>query len=471
VTHTQQSGQSGGGSDVLASAAGADTGRRRPAWAGQFGMLRAAATTEPGRLRVIGLLLTLLVVAFGAVTAWQITDRSAAADDVVNRSEPLSSRAADIYRYLADADTTAAGGFLAGRQDPPEALARYQQDIDYAAKYIVEAAASSEGSDRAKVQIRILNEQLPVYTGWIERARANNRLGYPVGGSYLRLANKKMTTEILPAANRLYGIETARLDSDYSDAKALPWAAWGLGVVALGGLGWAQYRSYRRTNRVFNQGMVAGSLATAVVLLWLVVGHSVARSGLTDSYENGARSLQVLNRARIETLQARANENLTLVARGSGKTYNDNYQREIQDLAGKKADGRTGLLAQALAIADDDKGSEPVTEAMKDAKVWYALNATARKNDDSGDYQDALAQTIGGELKDHTQATKYTALCFDGVDDNLQKAVAHEHGEFQQAANNGRGALGGLAAGAALLAVLGAAAALVGIGRRLSEYR
>jgi hypothetical protein len=242
-------------------------------------------------------------------------------------------------------------------------------------------------------------------------------------------------------------------------------------VVALGGLGWAQYRSYRRTNRVFNQGMVAGSLATAVVLLWLVVGHSVARSGLTDSYENGARSLQVLNRARIETLQARANENLTLVARGSGKTYNDNYQREIQDLAGKKADGRTGLLAQALAIADDDKGSEPVTEAMKDAKVWYALNATARKNDDSGDYQDALAQTIGGELKDHTQATKYTALCFDGVDDNLQKAVAHEHGEFQQAANNGRGALGGLAAGAALLAVLGAAAALVGIGRRLSEYR
>lgn len=45
---------------------------RRTAWAEGLDELRAAATTEPGRLRVIGAVLALLVVLFGAVTAWQV---------------------------------------------------------------------------------------------------------------------------------------------------------------------------------------------------------------------------------------------------------------------------------------------------------------------------------------------------------------------------------------------------------------
>ncbi len=92
--------------------------RPRAAWAVQAERLRAAATTEPGRLRIIGAVLALLVVAFGAVTTLEISQRAAAADDVVGRSQPLSADAADVYRYLADADTTAASGFLAGAQEP-----------------------------------------------------------------------------------------------------------------------------------------------------------------------------------------------------------------------------------------------------------------------------------------------------------------------------------------------------------------
>ena len=72
--------------------------------------LRAAATTEPGRLQIIGAVLALLVVAFGAVTAFEINDRATAANDVVERSQPLSADAADIYRSLADADAAAASG-------------------------------------------------------------------------------------------------------------------------------------------------------------------------------------------------------------------------------------------------------------------------------------------------------------------------------------------------------------------------
>lgn len=94
--------------------------------------VRAAATTEPGRLQIIGAVLALLVVAFGAVTAFEIADRAAAADDVVGRSQPLSADAAAIYRSLADADTAAASGFLAGAQEPRDVHDRYEKDIEEA---------------------------------------------------------------------------------------------------------------------------------------------------------------------------------------------------------------------------------------------------------------------------------------------------------------------------------------------------
>ncbi|TKA13282.1 hypothetical protein FCI23_00690 [Actinacidiphila oryziradicis] len=280
-----------------------------------------------------------------------------------------------------------------------------------------------------------------------------------------------MSNTILPAAKKLWDLETARLNDDYRRAKALPWAAWGLGVLALGGLVWAQRRSYHRTNRVFNQGLLAGSAATAVVLLWLVAGHSVARLQLDTSYNQGAKSLSLLNKARIESLQSRGDENLTLVARGAGAEYDNEFRSGMQSLAGKNADGRTGLLAQALALANDAKGRDSIKTAMKDAQAWWALNGKARASDDSGNYQDAVAQTIGGDLKSGKQAKEYTGICFDGVDASIEAAVAHEQQEFQHAANAGRGALTGLGAGAALLAVLGATGAVLGIGRRLSEYR
>ncbi len=117
--------------------------RRRTAFAEGVDRLRHAATTEPGRLRVIGAALAALVVAFGAVTAWQMTDRAAAADAVLTSSQPLTSDAADIYRSLADANTAASSGFLAGGQESAATRDRYERDIATAAAKLVNAAANA----------------------------------------------------------------------------------------------------------------------------------------------------------------------------------------------------------------------------------------------------------------------------------------------------------------------------------------
>ncbi|MFH8606425.1 hypothetical protein ACH4D5_02880 [Streptomyces sp. NPDC018029] len=444
--------------------------RRRTAWSEGVDRLRAAATTEPGRLRIIGAVLALLVVAFGAVTTWQMTERSAAADDVLHRSQPLSADAAAIYRSLADANTAASSGFLAGGQEPAAVRARYERDIERASEKLATAASNAGSDSSSAASVGKLNKLLPEYTGLIERARANNRQGLPLGGAYLRYANDKMQTQMLPAAEKLYKAENARLSSDYGNAKPYPWFAIALGILALAALGWAQHRNYRRTNRVFNHGLLAATAAATVVLLWLVVGHTVARSGLNESYDDGVRSLNVLNDARISSLKARGNENLTLVSRGAETTevrgesedkFDVAYRAQMKQLGGADS----GLLGRAAELADDDAGKNPVAEAAENVGVWKDRHKVARSSDDSGDYQGALDKVIGAK------ADKPTGECFDNVDAALDRALAHEQREFQRAAQDGRGAMSGLAVGAAVLAVLGAAGAVLGIGRRLSEYR
>lgn len=438
---------------------------RSSAWSEGVEQLRRAATTEPGRLRIIGAVLAGLVLLFGAVTVGEISGRVTAADDVVGRSQPLSADAASIYRSLADADTASSSGFLAGAQEPREVRRRYEKDIANASRLLVSAAANAGAGESSRKEIDLLGEQLPRYTGLIEQARATNRQGLPLGGAYLRYANEQMSTVLLPAAQRLYEAETGRLYTDYDDARSWPLGSLGAGVLALAALGWAQRRNYHRTNRVFNHGLVAATAASLVVLLWLAVGHSVARAGLSEARADGQESLKVLNDARIASLQARGNENLTLVSRGAVLAEDKKSDKYDVDFTKDMKELDTGL-ATALKLADDDSGRIPVTRAVDGVTLWKQRHASAREMDLKGDYEGALPQVIGD--KDHKDSS---GAAFDMVDASLEQAVAHEQQEFTRAARDGLGALGGLVTGAAALAVVGAAAALLGIGRRLSEYR
>ncbi|MFI2210937.1 hypothetical protein [Streptomyces sp. NPDC020141] len=425
--------------------------------------LRATATTEPGRLRIIGAVLAALVVAFGAVTALEVSDRAASADDVVSRSQPLSADAASVYRSLADADTAASSGFLAGpAEEPAEVRERYERDIALASRLLVKAATAADGSSESGRQIATLNQELPVYTGRIETARAYNRQNLPLGGAHLRFANEQMTKVLLPAAQKLYDAESARLQQDEEEARFWPLASLTIGLAALGTLLWAQRCTYLRTHRVFNPGLLAATAATTAVLLWLAVGHTLARSSLAEARQEGQHSLDVLNDARISSLKARANENLVLVARGAVLTddgKSDKYETEYT--AGMVDLGKG--LDRAGRLADDDAGRAPVASAADAVGEWRTRHRDVSTTDRAGDYEGALKKVIG--------AKGSTGETFDRVDEALEKALAHEQGEFTRAARDGRDALGGLPAGAAVLGVLGAAGAVVGVNRRLSEYR
>jgi hypothetical protein len=176
----------------------------------------------------------------------------------------------------------------------------------------------------------------------------------------------------------------------------------------------------------------------------------------------------VLHDARIASLKARSNENLTLVSRGAEtRTLKDGTVMDAYDWAyDREIDKLAKTLAHADRLADDTAGRKPVRVANESMKVWKSRHELARRANDSGDYQKARDRVIGTTAEDQS-----TGECFDDVDTSLASALTHETNEFKQAARAGLAAMTGLPVGSAVLAVLGAAGAVIGIGRRLSEYR
>jgi len=432
---------------------------REPAYRQALEVLADRARTVPGRLRTTGAVLAALIMLFGVLAAVQIADRASAASDVVNHSQPLSDEAAQLYRSLADADTAAATGFLQAGDETAAVRDRYTADVGTASSLLAQAAELTTSSASGQQLIRALSTQLPVYTGRVEEATANNRQGLPLGGAWLRNASALMQGTMLPEAQKLYQVETARLHDDYAAARSLPWAALVFGLLALIALVRAQVGLFRRTNRVFNPGLVTGTALTAAALGWLLAGQILASSALGDSDRNGAQPLKVLNEARITALQCRGAEDLNLVARGSTTAYETTWERLATELAGKD-----GYLAQAAELtAARGPASAGVASAQRWFGTWQARHRTAAAADTSGDYDAAVAGTIG------SGAT--TDAAFQQLDTELTHAIAQEEQSFRTSADQGRGAVAGLAVGAAVLAGLGAVAALLGIGRRLAEYR
>ncbi|MFB7664469.1 hypothetical protein ACFC1R_11080 [Kitasatospora sp. NPDC056138] len=407
------------------------------------------------------------MLAFGTLTAWQATGRARAADQVVSHSQPLSQNAAEIYRSLADADATAASAFLLAGDAPQAVRDRYRTDLDTAARLLTEAAARTGSSSDAQQWVATLNRQLPQYAGLVETAGADNRQGLPLGGAYLRYASKQMQESMLPAAERLAAVEAARLDGDYADAGAFPWAALVLGVLALAALVLCQVLLLRRTNRVFNPGLLGATAAVLAAVLWLATGSLSARSDLTDSREHGAVPLRTLNQARIEALQSHTAENLDLVARGASDTYTTRWAALTGALAGPPAaDGgsRTGGTL-ALARTGAPGGADAALARAQDFfTAWDGHHRAAARSNEQGDYDAALRTTVG--TSDDSAESVFTAL-----DQQLARAATAEQTAFTRSAKGTDGVLDAVAAGAAVLAVLAAVGVIRGLGRRLAEYR
>ncbi len=420
-------------------------------------VVAAAARTTPGRLGGIVVVLVALSLLFGFSSAVGLQSRSDALGDLVTSSEPLAVAAQDIYRSLSDADATAASAFLEGGVEPVAVRERYQQDIAQAGSALAAAASAASSSEQASRSVAELSTYLPVYTGLVETARVNNRSGLPVGAAYLREASGLMRDRLLPAARQLYESETGRLEQTEDRATPIPFVEVLLGLLALGCLVAAQVFVRRRTNRVLNVGLVAATAASGLVLLWVLVAAVSVSVNVGQARERGSAQVEQLATARIAALEARGDETLTLVVRGSGQSYEEHYQEVSARLGGD-----SGLLATAADDIDDPAVRALVEQAMERQREWHTQHEEIRRLDDTGEYNNAVDLAIG-----ETGA----APAFNALERSLAEGIALSTQRFDDEVGAARSALSWSVVGVLLLTVLGAAGAAWGVWQRLREYR
>jgi hypothetical protein len=401
-----------------------------------------------------------LVLIAGCLTAALVSvlagaQRTASVADAQTRIAALTADSAELYRSLADADAMATSGYVAGGREPVAVRARYDDDVARATDRLVHAAGRLPDSPA----VATIAAQLPVYTGLVEAARTLNRDGLPLGQSYLGSASELMRGTILPAAEELRRQQAAELTAAYARGVAIPFGVGALLLATLAAIADVSLRERRRTHRTLSVGLLAAAVALLAALAWWAVAVGTANSRLAVA-ERHSDALTALDGARTAVLQARSAESLTIVARSGGFASDDDFTGGIAAVVG--TDGAGGLLARA------DGGSPGAADRITALRVavgeWQAAHRQVRELDDGGRYPDAVASVV-------STASGGSGAAFARLDAALGAAIDAERAAFADATASAAAALTGLIAGPAVLALLAAAAAAAGLGRRIGEYR
>ncbi len=425
---------------------GIGAGRAR-AW------VRSRLATTPGRLVLISIWVIVGAVVFGAVATGAEQSGERAARAAGTQTEPLLVQAARLYTALSDANATEGTALLSGGVESPTERIRYQSDLRAASDSL--SALTREAGTSATVPgaLNTIANQLPIYSGLVESARANNRQGFPIGAAYLRQAVTLSTGTMLPAADRIYRTEAQRLAEDYRTGNSTATLVTFIvaSAVALLLLVLAQRYVAQISRRVLNIGMLVATVAVAAVSVWGIVGLVNEQNSLSTAQQKGSDSVEVLSAANVLQSRTQSDLALTLVNRGTDQTDSTDVN-SVEPVLGNLV-GEISVLARRT----DTRAAANRFDA---AYVSYVAQADVIKHlEQEGRLPEALAHE------------PTTARLSDRVSDDLSGQIEAAQGRFARAAADATSALNGLSVAIPVVTVLAAIAALLGLRQRINEYR
>jgi ABC-type amino acid transport substrate-binding protein len=349
----QHAGQSG----LVGQSGPAGTG------AGQHPAAHAVRTFfagTPGRLRAALILTAAVAVLFGLAAAQGFRQ----ADGALERADANTAqlvRLQAIQTNLVSANADATNAFLVGGLEPPAQRQRFTDSMNAAAGLIAEAARAQPADTQA---LAALNKTLLTYQGLVEQARANNRQGLPVGTQYLRNASAGLRADAVPVLTALVAANEDRVGQEFDGIS--DGSTWLIGaglatlVVFAAVLTWLA----RRTHRYLNMPLVA---AAAVVALTMGIGGSAlsgAADGAQETRDDSYARTLALSRARIAAYEAKSNESLTLIARGSGAVFEKDWATAVRDgrpaaARGGRRRGRREPVVRAVDRVQADPPGDP----------------------------------------------------------------------------------------------------------------
>ena len=411
--------------------------------------VKGKASGTPGRMRMLGAVAAIAAVLFGVVGAWnmwssaQALGRAGATTDQVVRVQSIY---ADILR--ADADATNA--FLVGGLEDSAQRADYEAALKRAAETIATAAAAQPADGAA---LAALNAALQDYAGLVERARAENRQGMPIGNTYMTSASAGLRAAAVPPLEALLQANAERSRGELSMAGS-SWPTLVTGAVAVLVLALVGLWLARRTHRYLNIGVTA---ATIAVLGGLIAGIVIFGGIAADARKVSTNQLAgtlALTSARTAAFDARANESLGLIRRG---------QAGVNETAWAKNDATVTTNLSALGGVTWFGGTGSASALSQAWTAYQKAHVEVRGLDNAGTWDAAVAKATGATETPRASFAAFEKASASAVDGFQAALVKDVDGPATRASTT-----------AVVLLLVGLAAAVLatrGIAKRVEEYR
>ncbi|KOY53694.1 hypothetical protein ADK59_33990 [Streptomyces sp. XY332] len=445
-------------------------------------------------LLVAGLLILLAVAATGAATTWDETalrnaPRTVSATQLNLALNDMDAQTANILLSSGDSGTgkgrldesyTKAGGFY---RDAQETISRSLRTL----------AAASEGDQATEATVVRLTDDFAHYQELIGRALENDSRpgGKDAAREDYRTATDLLAQRLLPEARKLVDANNAVYERQYAAARAdlgVQRAVEAvLGVLLIAALVLLQIRLARRFNRVFNPGLIAATLCAVVAVVCgvqlLTVTHDRMKVARRDSFD----SVIALSRSKAIGYDANADESRYLLDPDRRSAYELSFLDKSQQLYGiegaglgtydrkladtwatyrknhedKRFTGEYRRELDNITFAGERKAAEKTVEAYA---VYQRDDHTFRQLVAEGKIQEATVFCIGW-------ASATSNAHFGEWMKALDQVTAINQRHFELAVQEGRGALASQAPTAGTALLLTAGLTVLGLRRRLAEFR
>lgn len=418
---------------------------------------RRARLDTPLRLWFMLVAVVAVILAAGSVAGASMAGRESTATRTAHSTEALYTDVQNLSYDLADANATAATSLLSGAETPSQFSIRFQTDLARATALLSQASQQVSGDQYASERLTTLAQQIPVYSGLIGQAQAENRFGHPVAGAYLRQASDMLEAMLAETGNVIteqHGATESGIDSA-SSLAVISLIVILLAIVALWQIG---RRIARSSHRRLNAGLISGTAVLLGLFIWSLSSYGAA---------SGDANLATADFSGIDAAQTQASQlsvaetyvALQQIDRGEDQGTDAGNATKALDAANPKF-GSTTVAGDATlrAAAEHDY-------AALDGCAEHAIGLAT-----DGQYVSATAVMVG------SGASVGQSGC-EPLAQNLYTDLQHLDGVSQAKFDQDMSSLAGDYAGSAALAIgllaglIGAGVAAYGVDRRLAEYR
>lgn len=415
--------------------------------------------TTPGKMVAITVVMSVAIGAAGYSMSQSAANRQEGLGVLLSATEPLSYSTHNLYSNLSLADTIATTNFVQPGVGDADRLEDYHAAIERATLAATEAAVGIPADEeRLRELVAQVQRELPVYTGLVETARANNRVGNPVGITYMANASALMRERILPTAADLFTTTSDRVGEQQQELTQPQWVPLSGLFAAIGFLLLAQWWLWRITRRRLNRGFAAAALAMVVATGWVAGSNFVNWQAGTRSFEQAAQPWDSLTTSRIQAQQARTTETLALVRRESVTQSTQSFNSTVFTV-------NLALDSYAEAPNADEATVAQARSALTD---WQNSHNRFTEALDDGNYDEALRLSNSALQRPGEAPT--AAGSYARLDRALAELIDDARATMREFVQEGAGANRSVAAVVLVLALIAVLSVWLGIRPRLQEY-